>query len=375
METINNKINPFQFGALGLMLGNALFVGFGIIITITNSKQDAWITMILALLIALVPIGMILYIMNYKPDKNILEKNRYIFGTIMGNIINFVIVCSVLFMLSLVIWTSTYFCLTQYLTKVPYFYLAALFILTASYAAIKGIETIARTNEIIVFVAIIIISIVWFSLYEQFHFVQLKPILVNGVTPLIKHSFMAISYSFPPLITLMIIPKNDIVNNKKYGRFFLLGFLLSIVFMAVTFYLIVGVVTIGVAELFRYPVYFVQYKIDVAGFFQGMENFLALHWLFNTFVMMMMCIYYINRYVKDLFKVKKEKKLNIFTIVIGIAIAYGSSYLFEDSVMGVQFMKNKYPYYFALPLILLLLCIMIGIFVKKIIDKKKAYDE
>ena len=71
---MSNRINAFQFAALGLMLGNSLFISFGIIILLTLSKQDAWITMLIATLLAFIPILILIYIINFKPEKNIFEK-------------------------------------------------------------------------------------------------------------------------------------------------------------------------------------------------------------------------------------------------------------------------------------------------------------
>ena len=372
MKNTNSKISLFQFAVLGTMIGNALFVGFGIILTLSSAKQDAWLTMIIATVFAIIPILILIYILNYKPNKNILEKNRELFGNFFGSIINFIIICYVIFMLIIVLWSTTYFCLTQYLSEVPYLFMATLFILTAVYAVIKGIETIARTNQLMFFVSFLIILTIVLSLRPHSQFIQIKPIMANGIMPLIKYAVISLSYAFPPLLTLLIIPKDDIVNNKKYKRYLMLGFLSSVFFMSIVFYFVVSVNTIQLAELFRYPAYFVQYKIDIAGFFQGVENFLSLHWILNTFSLMMLSLYFINRYIKDTFKLEEGKKLKIITLIIGFVFVYISANIFPNSGAGVKFMKEVYPYYIAATLLGLLIIICICIFFKR---RKKPKEE
>jgi spore germination protein KB len=375
VETTNKKINAFQLSTLGFMLGNSLFVGFGIIIMITKSKQDVWITMLMASLLAIIPIIILTRMMNYLPDKNLFEKNLVLFGKIGGNIVNSILILFILFIVTLTLWTGTYFSLTQYLTEVPYLFVSLVFILTATYAVIKGIETIARTNEIIFFVAIFLIAIVWLGLWPKFQLNEIKPILANGIKPLITDALVAISYAFPPLLTLTIIPKNDIVNNKKCYRYLGIGFVLSLIYMAITFFLIIGVISINLAELFRYPAYFAKYKIDIAGFFQGVENFLSLHWLLNVFVTLMMGMYTIKHYIKDTFKIKKNKILKIITLVLALLIAYVSGQIFKNSVTGVEFMANTYPFYVAIPLFAILIVTAIITYIHQHRQKKQAINK
>lgn len=372
---MKNKINSFQFAALGLMLGNALFVAFGIVTILNKSKQDAWITMIIATFLSIIPILVIIYIINYKPDKDIFQKLDALFGKIFGKIVSFIIACYVLFMLFMVVWSTTYFALTQYLSKVPFLFLSLLFIFIAVYAVSKGIETIARANEIMLFMALFIIVVISLSLGKFINLEQLKPILTEGIKPIIGHSILALSYAFPPLLTLSAIPKDSLVDGQKYSKYLLIGFAISVFFIVIVTFYIVSINTIHLAEIFRYPEYYVQFKIDVAGIFEGVENFLTLHWMFNSVIMMIMCIFFLNRYIKDTFKLNEGKKLNIITLIVGIIVAYGSGKLFPNSEVGVEFMRKVYPVYISGSLFGLLIIISIFIFFNKLFNKSKKKKE
>lgn len=372
---MKNKINSFQFAALGLMLGNALFVAFGIVTILNKSKQDAWITMIIATFLSIIPILVIIYIINYKPDKDIFQKLDALFGKIFGKIVSFIIACYVLFMLFMVVWSTTYFALTQYLSKVPFLFLSLLFIFIALYAVSKGIETIARANEIMLFMALFIIVVISLSLGKFINLEQLKPILTEGIKPIIGHSILALSYAFPPLLTLSAIPKDSLVDGQKYSKYLLIGFAISVFFIVIVTFYIVSINTIHLAEIFRYPEYYAQFKIDVAGIFEGVENFLTLHWMFNSVIMMIMCIFFLNRYIKDTFKLNEGKKLNIITLIVGIIVAYGSGKLFPNSEVGVEFMRKVYPVYISGSLFGLLIIISIFIFFNKLFNKSKKKKE
>lgn len=370
MEEKNNKISAFQFAVIGALMANSLFVGIGIINIFIYAKQDAWLVDILSLFLGLIPIALLIYIINYKPDKNILEKNRALFGKLFGNIINFIIFIYIFFMLIITIHGVTVFATTMYLTKTPGIFVAAIFVLTAIYAVIKGIETIARTSEILFFLATFLVAVIVTSLFSQFSFDELKPILANGFMPVINNSLLFLSYCFSPLIILTIIPKNDIKNSKNYHKYLIGGFVVSVMLMFFVYFLIPGVITPKLASLYRFPAYYVLRKINIGGAINNVENITSIHWFLNLFVMVMMGVYFLSRYVKDIFKIKKDNKIKIVCIVIGIIAVMIGNYTFINPPSILEFMAHKFPYYVSLILLGIVLITCLFIFVKKRTEKK-----
>ncbi|MDD2490363.1 MAG: endospore germination permease [Bacilli bacterium] len=365
MITKNKKINAFQFAILGLMLGNALIIGFGGTIIISLAKQDAWLIPLIAPTFALIPIVLLIYIINYEPDKNIFAKIQSLFGKYIGSLINIILTGFIAFVLIFSLWSAVFFSVAQYLSKVPYLFLATCFILTAIYGVTKGIETIARTNEIFFFINIILIGIIVIFLYPYIKLEHIQPILPRGIMPIIGHSVISLSYIFPPILTLSIIPKNNIIDQKKYHWYLILGVLISIVFLFILFFYVISIVTINLAELFRYPGYHLLYKIDIAGIFTGLENFLSLHWLFSTFSALLMCSYFVCKYTHQTFKIKQRKYIIITNIIIGLLAVIVSDFLFPNSIAGIEFMQYIFPYYiFPIPLIIFIIMAIL-IFLKK----------
>jgi spore germination protein KB len=274
----NNRISPFQFASIGALLGNSLFSGIGISTLLNLAKQDSWMTVIIGFIIGLIPILLLIYIINYKPEKNIFEKNKIIFGKILGSIINLILSLYAFIILLIVIGSSINISETMYLTKTPVFIVAALFVIPAIYAVINGMETIARLSEILFFLAILVVSIIVVSLFYTAGSIteiidQLKPMFINGPIPVIKNSLVFIGFSLTPWFMLLIIPKNNIINNKKYSYYLIGGYFICSLLMFFVFTLIPGVVTINLAELYRFPAYYVQRKINIGGVLNNVENF------------------------------------------------------------------------------------------------------
>ncbi len=364
MEKINNKISYLQFATISYFLLGSLFMGVGIPNIFSLSKQDSWLVSIFSSIISIIPLLILLFIINYKPDKNIFEKITYLFGKLLGNIINFILVIFMFLIFIIVIKSTTSFATTMYLTKTPSLYIGGIFITIAIYAVIKGIETIGRMSEILFFISLITISLIFLGLYPIFHFYELKPILSKGFTPIFTTSFKYIAYCLTPLILITVIPKNNITNKKKYHIYFWASMFWGLTYLFHVFFLIPGVISAKLAELYRFPAYYVLRKISIGGVIDNVENFTSIHWYFDNFIFIVMCLYFFNRYIKSTFKIKKEKTLNLFIIFIGLISVYIANLFMKNPMTITKFMNKYFPIYVFLPILIILLIITLLIVIK-----------
>jgi spore germination protein KB len=339
--------------------------GFGTVIVMVNADRDTWLVPLIGTVIGMIPILILVYVMNYQPDKNILDKNKLLFGKILGNIINLIISVGILMLLAIVIWAVSFSAQYQYLTEVPFRYISIVFVLPVIYACTKGLETISRVAEILFFVALIIFVITNIGLFQHTKLDYFKPMFKEGFSPIIRESFRFLSYSFIPLITILIIPKNNIKNKEKGSKFLIGGFAIGSIFMAWVFFSLIGVLTISLSTVYRYPAYYVQRKIEVADFFQGVENFLSLHWYFNIFILMALCLYFLTIYITSTFKLVKQKYITLSIFLITVIAIIISENIFLNAPYSVIVMKNQYPFIIAIPLFAILVLISIMVFIKQ----------
>lgn len=365
MEKNNNIISAAQIGIIGYFLGNAFFIGMGNISVVSLVKQDAWLATLLAVIIALLPISILIYIMNYKPDKNILEKNKALFGKIFGGLINLILFIYIFFISILIIWSTSNYAIIIYLTDTPRIVVILLIISLGIYAVIKGIETICRTGQILLFITVITIITVATNLWQYSDFYNVKPILKDGIMPMIEGSILYLSYAFTPLISLLIIPKKTIKDQKKLNKYLIGGFLFSIITMVLVFYVITSVLTINLVDLYRHPAYYVQKKISITPYFNNVENFFSLHWFLNLFFGVIMSLYFLKEYIQYLFKFKNPKHLKVSIIILALIVAVISNNLFKNGTDAFNFIRYQFPYWIAGVLFGILLLISIFIFIRK----------
>lgn len=366
MDTNNIKISARQFGILTNLVTPSLFIGSGFTILFSLLKQDAWFTVILSFFTVFIPLLIFIYIVNYEPDKNILEKNKLLFGKIFGNIINFILTIYIFGLGIYMTWSISHFAITKYLNRAPRFFIALFIIIPVIYAVIKGIESIARTSEVMFFIAYLFIIVITFSLLKYTDFIRLKPYFINGIIPIFKYNLHFISYFFTPLLTLLIIPKKNIVDEKNYHKYLIGGIILSLIVLLIGFSFIIATIGIELAQLYRYPEYYILKKINIGDVLDNVENILSLHWFFNMFTLLMLCMYFVKKYIEDLFNIKQQKILNIIPIITGLIFCYVCTQLFSSVPLSLTFIKNYFPYLVFLVLFALLIIICIFIFFKKI---------
>ena len=350
----DKKINSFQMFVLGSFIANALFVGLGNIILVISARENTWIIGIISLFLGIIPIILLNKIFDYEPNLNIFDKNKKLFNKKIGLIVNLILVIIVLAILVMNIWSITNFANTKYLTETPFLFIAFMLMIPAIYANIKGIESIARTSEILFYFAIIIHFTITSSLLKFVKIDNLKPILDISINTIITCILKFLSYILVPFITLTVIPKNNITDKKNLKKSLILGYILGAFFMILVFFMTMSILGIDLLSLYRYPEYYVIKKVSIGNAIDNVENFLSVHWMFNLIVTIMLNLYFISEFIFNNFKVKNLTR-KLIIIFIGIVTIFISNKIFINTTIPAIFMNNSFLTYIAVPLVIILL--------------------
>lgn len=370
MEKNNNRISNFQLATMSFFMTGSIFVGLGINSILSLVERDIWITVLIGIGLSIIPALLFIYIFNYQPDKNIFEKNKILFGDWLGSGINILLCILVYIFMLLIIWSVTNFSITIYLTKTPEYFITTIFVLAACYAVIKGLETIARTSEVLFYFNIIFITIVIVSLVFQLNPSLFKPVLAHGLSSVLLHVTTFLSYLFTPLIIMTVVPKSSIINNKRSNLAIISSFIAGALFMSVVLILITGVITPELATIYRFPGYYVQRKVSIGGAINNLENFLSINWFFNSFLLITLGIYFISKGSESFVNIKSINIKKAIILVIGLSLVFTRPFVFHDVAFSSEFMKYKYSLVFGLPILVFCLLLVILIFFKK--QRKKA---
>ena len=302
----NIKISSLQMGFITFFLSQVAFFPLVSSLMFKSSKQNIWISIIVGFILGLSILKLFLKFQEKLVDTNIIEYNLKKFGKIFGNLINFIIT-SIVTLITISIFSK--FCIfinLNYLPDVSIIILGIVFILIGVYAVKKGVQSIARTSQILGIISIILfICSILLNAYN-FDFNNVLPIFENNIGNVFISSIYYALSSTIPIFLLSIFSKNIVLEQEKYNKSLIWGYIISsvvIFIIMVTTLLILGK---NLIISFEYPEYIAFKQIQYFHFIERLENIFSAIWIFNVFIFIAISIYFINEYIKKQFNLKKD---------------------------------------------------------------------
>ena len=356
----NNKISSLQVGVIlsFIILSTITWVGLEDIIEI--SGRDAYISIIVASILGIIPLYIIIKINNIDNNMNIKEIITYIFGKYFGTFINIVIDIIILVIGIVTMYGLSNFIISQFLADTNVIYISIVIGLLVSYAVSKGIDIVARTGVILLFFNIILFSIANISLIEEIDLDYLKPVLEYGIKNPILGGVILFLTNLVPMFMILMIPRNRISDKEVYSKYIIIFYIFSIISIFITTFITISSLGINLARMYQYPEYIILKRISLFGFLDRVENIICIQWIFRGFMMLCMILYYISN---SIYKDNKSRLLNY--IISGIIIVISLLYFKNNTIFG-EFIINIYPY---INLVLFIILIFIFILKKLVIIK------
>lgn len=345
------KISSFQLGILTFFLAKASFFPIASSMILKSSGHNFWISIILGVMVGFIPLMVFIFINKHDENKNIFELNISNFGKVIGNVLNFLIVIAVIIVGTIMLLSICNFIFFNYLDAIPQLFIAALLLLVISYAAIKGIETICRTSQILWIFSTVIFIIGFVCLLNYIDLSNFKPIFEISFNDILLSTYNVILFSIAPIFLLSVIPHNIIVKKERYKKSIIIGYVGGLLIVFLTLFSTVGVLG-NITNLFLFPEYIALKNIQYFHFFERIENIVAIQWIFDSFVFLTVILYFLKKYMNSTFKVKNEKTNNAIAILFSIILLILSNVLFTNSLNVRNIIINNYS-------IIMLICFII----------------
>lgn len=330
------KINALQLACLLIIIIYSSHLGVGIYAVIRAAGVDAWISVILGRIIGFFLLLVFIYLANYEPDLPLNEKIMKLFGNFVGKIINYIL-CIFVFLISFsAMFNMTNFIVSQFLPETPAYLVGFIFSLLIIYINFKGIETILRMSLILLVINILLYISAIFGLIPDIDLSNLKPILEFGWNKPFVGSLYVLGLNMAPLFLLLIIPKNCIVNPKKFSKYMIIAYIVEFILTIGIIISTLGVLGINLASVYQYPEYIILKHVKLFNFIDRIENFVTLQWIFGIFIGLSVMVYYI----KNMLKTNNKSKL--CTIIITTIILIVPFIIYKNNTIF-----NNYTYKYA----------------------------
>ncbi|WP_173275175.1 endospore germination permease [Paenibacillus sp. NEAU-GSW1] len=342
-------------------LGTAALIVMTTVVAI--AKQDAWITTLVVAPINYWFLLIYLKLAERFPDMTLAQYTEKILGKWLGKALLLLYVFFFVILSALVLRNISDFLVLSILPTTPDWFIAVSFMLVVIYGTYLGIETIARTGELLFGGSILLMFIISALLLNQFHIENFKPVLYHGWEQPLKGMYPLIGFPIGEFVVMsMVLPFVRTEDRGKLRKQMKLSIMLIVFFSFMLSVLLIGV--LGVEETMRSPfsIFDMAKTINVQDVIVRVEVTVAIVWVSTVFSKLILSFYASALLSAQVLGLKSYRPL-IFPIAYFVVPISLISY--RNSAHAEHFAKIVWTPYsvvmgFIIPLLLLLLAFLTG---------------
>ena len=351
METIKGN----QYSVLAYFLFRTFIFGMIVDGAIALSRQDAWLSVIVSTVIGIIPLILYYFLLNHDENLNINGLIDKYFNKYIAFIIKFLLVAFFIFHASMLLWNIGNFISSQFLYKTPITAIMIILLIPIFYLNCKKITTIGRSSIIFLLMATALIIFTIITLASHIKLDNLLPIYEYGFKPILHGGITNLSYSSLSVFALLIIPKNNIQNNKGVCKKVFFAYLISSFILLLILIYVISIFGINLSLLYEYPEFNILKMVNIGDFIQRIESILSRQWFFDIIIGMTIYVYYIKSTIIDKIKINNK----ILLLIISVILIVLARNIFANNTIAYEFLIYKYPYIilfflFLIPLIILI---------------------
>lgn len=325
----NIKINPYQFMVLVVLFS----VGTSILIVpsflASETKQDAWIVAILGTAIGLIVIWLFCLIAQWFPDLTFVQMMEKVLGRWLGKAASLLFVFMSFVYTAILLYYSGTFLNTHLMPNTPMVALNILLAIIIVMGVRLGLETIARSAEVLILICLIFFLFLVFFISPQVNFDNLQPVFEAEPKKIVQTSLSFIEVTSVNAIVLLMIFPAFINTGIKAKKFFLIGNLLGGIVIIIFTFLCVAVLGAYNTGIELYPGYALAKRINVGEFIQRIEALMGTLWIIALYYKATIYFYVTVLGFAQIFNLKDYRPL---TIPFGIIAVVISIVIFPDVI-------------------------------------------
>jgi spore germination protein (amino acid permease) len=318
------------------IVGSTFLIGTG-----GQSKQDAWIAIIIAISWSAILVLMFSRILSLYPGKDLFDILQIILGKFIGKIISILMIWFAFHLGTLVIRNLSEFTNSIVFPDTPVVVPMLFFTILLIWGLKEGIEVLGRWSEFFIWVVILIFIVISTLSISEMDINRLKPILNNGLTPLLKGTFSSFSFPFGETVVFTMVFSN-ISKAKNYNKTFIVGLALGglIVFIAkIRNLLVLGS---GTVSRFYFPSSTATSLIHIGELLQRLEMGIVMILLICTFIKTIICLFAV---CNGLSKVFGFDDYRFMATPVTLLMFNFSFIIYKSSMEMSTWAFNIWPYY------------------------------
>lgn len=312
------------------ILGTAMITGVA-----KEAGENAWISLILASILALPFQMMYARILANFPGKNILEITQLVCGKFIGIVIGVLFLWNAIYLGANLLKIFDQFINIVDLNRTPEFVIITLITVFIMQMLKSGIQVFGRWSELYLYPLLAMFIIITSLLMPIKEIDNMIPVLYNGVQPVIKGTMNTLLFPLTQTFIFLLLFTNY-SNKKSYYKVFGFGSILgSIMLLIMT---LDNILVIGkdnyISSLF--PPYVTLRRLHLGMFFQRVEMLLILIFIFVGFIKIVSVYFSALISIQYIFNTKDYKTFAIPMCLLLAILGYLTYYDFlaHDKILN-----------------------------------------
>lgn len=349
---------------LGMLFFGFLYGSSSLLNPAFSALQDGWLAFIIGWMLGILLIGIYVTIYLLNDSQTLIGILKSNFGKFLGTILGLLYAWYFLHLAAIVLRDFGEFSLLVILPTTPLPFIIGSFAALCIYALKKGIEVAARTGEMLIPLIPLASLVVTLGVVRIFDFSNIKPVLVNGIKPVLEAGFGVLTFPFgETIVFLMIFPlleKKSSLRKIISLSTIIAGFLLLIIVFRDIFALS-PILTQRAA-----------FPTEIASkLFPNINIYplVLVNLLIGGALKVVVCLYSSATAITELSGLSDYRAIifpfSAFSVVLSI-------WLYDNAMQMFTFTANTYPYYiipfqFIIPVLLLITSI-----IRKVSQRRKT---
>lgn len=336
-ELISNKQGIAAI--IMFIMGSTMVLGTG-----SEAKQDSWIAVIIAAVMALPILFVYSKVLSMFPEKNLYDIVEILYGKFLGKIITVLYIWYSIHLGGLVLRNFSEYIQIVSLPETPRFVLTMLLGIICIYIVKSGIEVIGRWSILMAFIIILIQIFLNTLSIPKMDFSILKPVLYNGFNPVMKSASNIFSFPFGETVLFMTV-LGALKSKGSTFKVYNISLLIGAVIILIATIRNITVLGIETSLILYFPVHGAISLIDIGDFLQRVEVSISVIYLISGITKIGICLYSASIGFAKLFNLKDYRK-----IVAPIAlITMNLSCIIYRNTMEMFYWATAIYKYYAFP--------------------------
>jgi spore germination protein KB len=361
-----SKITVWQFFVLTLsfIIGTSFFFTPGGLIAV--AKQDAWIVPLWAGAAAILTSLIWLELSKQHSGLSIVQICIKVAGKPLGGLLALMYISYFIQLAVFITRNLSDFMKQALMPMSPLTVFHIMFLVITGYAVYKGINTIARSSELLFIILVLTFIFIISLAVINWDWGRFQGSFRMDVWKTMKETRSIFGYPFlESLLFLMIFP----FVQSKVKSSFIFAIIVATILLSFSTFLTIGVLGVTRASHDTYPLFVIVQEVHIGTFFEHLESTVALILLVAIFIKLTIAYYCSVLGLCQLFRIQNRFwiTLSLIPLISGLALGY------DNVVENIEFSK-KYDFEYtliysvAIPILLLL-----ATWIRK--GKKKATGE